>query len=98
MCGAGNGIRAELRSAPGSEDDGEAEMAPSASAPAAAQAFPAGPFRLQTQFLQDDACLEANGPDSPVHDGASTNAPLSSSRPLSVLTGTMKLWSRVFFA
>ena len=35
---------------------------------------------------------------TPEHDGASTNAPLSSSRPLSVLTGTMKLWSRVFFA
>lgn len=69
VCGAGNGIRAELRATHGAESDDA--MEPEVSAPAAAPSFPSGPFRLQTQFLQDDACLEANGPASPVHSGAS---------------------------
>ena len=72
VCGAGNGIRAELRAVPGEEMGGDMDDRDiAAGAPAAAQGFPSGPFRLQTQWRGDGECLEANGPDSPVHGGAS---------------------------
>ena len=83
VCGAGNGIRAELRAVPRRGDDSDGmdtsdDMgggADTASNMPAARGVAAGPFRLKTQFRGAGECLEGNGPDSPVHNGAAFMAP-----------------------